>query len=29
MFESPDTTWDEAWKKGEVILGNFRLDDEI
>ena len=29
MFESPDTTWDEAWKKGEVMLGNFRLDDEI
>ncbi|HEY4231421.1 MAG TPA: hypothetical protein VGO79_14730 [Thermoanaerobaculia bacterium] len=29
MFESPDATWDEAWKKGEVILGNFRLDDEI
>jgi hypothetical protein len=29
MFESPDATWDEAWKKGEVMLGNFRLDDEI
>jgi hypothetical protein len=29
LFESPDKTWDEAWKKGEVILGNFRLDDEI
>jgi hypothetical protein len=29
MFESPDATWDEAWKAGEVILQNFLLDDEI
>ncbi len=29
FFESPDASWDEAWKKGEVILGDFRLDDEI
>ncbi len=29
LFESPDATWDEAWKKGEAMLGNFRLDDAI
>jgi len=29
LFESPDESWDEAWKKGEVMLGNFLLDDEF
>ena len=29
LFESPDASWDEAWKKGEVMLGNFLLDDEF
>jgi hypothetical protein len=29
LFESPDASWDDAWKKGEVMLGNFLLDDEI
>jgi len=29
MFESPEALWDEAWKKGEVMLRDFRLDDEI
>ena len=29
FFESPEPTWDAAWKKGEVILEFFLLDDEI
>ena len=29
VFESPDSSWDDAWKTGEVILNQFRLDDEI
>ena len=29
VFESPDATWDEAWKLGEVMLTDFLLDDEI
>lgn len=28
-FESPEATWDEAWRKGEVMLKDFLLDDEI
>lgn len=29
IFESPEKGWDEAWAKGEVILKEFLLDDEI
>ena len=29
QFESPEATWDEAWRKGEVMLKDFLLDDEI
>jgi hypothetical protein len=29
IFESPEATWDEAWKKGETTLKYFLLDDEI
>jgi hypothetical protein len=29
IFESPDLLWNDAWKKGEVMLKDFRLDDEI
>jgi hypothetical protein len=29
IFESPDLLWDDAWKKGEVMLRDFLLDDEI
>lgn len=28
IFESPDSSWDEAWKIGQVILDRFLLDDE-
>lgn len=28
-FESPESSWKEAWGKGEVILKDFRLDDGI
>lgn len=29
MFESPEPTWNDAWAKGEQILRQFFLDDEI
>lgn len=29
IFESPDSQWDDAWEKGEVMLKDFLLDDEI
>jgi len=29
LFESPESSWNEAWSKGEVILESFLLDDEI
>jgi hypothetical protein len=29
MFESPDPSWDGAWKTGQVMLSNFLLDDEF
>lgn len=29
FFESPEAKWPEAWKKGEVMLREFLLDDEV
>lgn len=29
FFESPEATWPEAWKKGELMLREFLLDDEV
>jgi hypothetical protein len=29
IFESPTTEWGEAWKKGQVILKQMMIDDEI
>jgi hypothetical protein len=29
LFESPEANWGEAWKKGEVMLRDFLLDDEV
>lgn len=29
LFESPESSWNAAWKKGEVILKFFLLDDEV
>ena len=29
IFESPEPLWTEAWKKGEVMLKDFRLDDDF
>ncbi|MES0489757.1 MAG: hypothetical protein ABUK01_07195 [Leptospirales bacterium] len=29
MFESPEKDWDETWKKGETIINNMILDDEV
>jgi len=29
QFESPEKEWDEAWKKGKVIMEKLALDDEF
>jgi hypothetical protein len=29
VFESPEARWDDAWKLGEVMLGDLRLNTEF